>query len=222
MDIYVRRNGEQLGPLSENQVRTRIEVGVISPSDLAWTVGKASWQPLSSLIDLEVAEPPPISEMPKADDLDEINLVLNSLPHPSASADDESALVESSNLTNADLSTKSSSIRYRGQPNQGSQLVEFVPRSHGSNMRIFGSFAFITGVLALLLVLFITGPALNEAKQQLEKRDVFGSFRAEFSGKAAEERQTINSLATINKVAVTSGVILLVVGAGAWLAGSGE
>ena len=88
------------------------------------------------------------------------------------------------------------------------------------NLRSFGSFAFITGVLALLLVFFITGPMISDKKQQVEKRGVFASVGAEFSGKAAQERQSIDGLAAFNRVAFIGGIALVVIGAGARLAGS--
>ena len=60
MDIYVQKNGQQQGPFPETKIREGIDAGEFKPDDLAWTVGKASWQPLSALINLEVDQPPPI------------------------------------------------------------------------------------------------------------------------------------------------------------------
>ena len=62
MDIYVQKNGQQHGPIPETKVREGIDAGKYSPNDLAWTAGKASWQPLSVLIKLDVNLPPPITE----------------------------------------------------------------------------------------------------------------------------------------------------------------
>jgi hypothetical protein len=39
MEIYVIRNGEQLGPLSPENVRAQIESGNSSTADYAWTAG---------------------------------------------------------------------------------------------------------------------------------------------------------------------------------------
>lgn len=62
MDIYVQKDGQRLGPFPETKIRQGIDTGEFAPADLAWTTGKASWQPLSALINLDVNQPPPISE----------------------------------------------------------------------------------------------------------------------------------------------------------------
>ena len=62
MDIYVQKDGQQLGPFSEVKIRAGIDAGEFAPDDHAWTSGKASWQPISALISLDVNRPPPFSE----------------------------------------------------------------------------------------------------------------------------------------------------------------
>ena len=64
MDIYVQKDGQQHGPYPESKIRRGIDAGEFDPADLAWTVGKASWQPLSVLINLDTTNPPPFSVRP--------------------------------------------------------------------------------------------------------------------------------------------------------------
>jgi hypothetical protein len=60
MDIYVQKDGQQQGPFPESRIRQGIDGGEFDPADLAWTAGKAAWQPLSILIGLDVTQAPPI------------------------------------------------------------------------------------------------------------------------------------------------------------------
>jgi hypothetical protein len=60
MQIYVQKNSEQTGPFEEAQIRAGIDSGEFKTDDLAWTTGKASWQPLSTLLTLDTSNPPPI------------------------------------------------------------------------------------------------------------------------------------------------------------------
>jgi len=59
MEVYVHRNGEQLGPYSEDQVRAYLRDGTLHPSDLAWHEGVSDWAPLSSLPAFSHRPPPP-------------------------------------------------------------------------------------------------------------------------------------------------------------------
>jgi hypothetical protein len=47
MNIYVHRNGRQLGPFSESDIRAQLASGAILPADLVWWEGQAGWVPLS-------------------------------------------------------------------------------------------------------------------------------------------------------------------------------
>ena len=49
-DIFIAKNGQQLGPFSESQVREAIAKGFISPVDLCWKTGKAEWVPIGNVI----------------------------------------------------------------------------------------------------------------------------------------------------------------------------
>ena len=66
MDIYVQKDGQQRGPFPETKIREGIDAGEFAPADLAWTTGKASWQPLSALISLDVNQAPPVHERASA------------------------------------------------------------------------------------------------------------------------------------------------------------
>ena len=60
MDIYVHKDGQQQGPFTESRVRQGVDTGEFGSDDLAWIAGKASWQPLAALINLDVSKPPPM------------------------------------------------------------------------------------------------------------------------------------------------------------------
>lgn len=48
MDFLIHRDGREIGPYSESEVRSRLMSGAISSSDLAWHEGLPDWAPLSS------------------------------------------------------------------------------------------------------------------------------------------------------------------------------
>ena len=50
MQIYISKNGEQLGPFSVLDVRQRLESGAITYGDLAWRDGLKTWIPLSEMM----------------------------------------------------------------------------------------------------------------------------------------------------------------------------
>ena len=50
MDIYLHKDGQQLGPFSESELRTQLSGGRINETDLAWAEGNTDWQPLSTIL----------------------------------------------------------------------------------------------------------------------------------------------------------------------------
>jgi len=46
MQIYIHRNGQQLGPFTEAEIKSQLASGAISPQDNAWWEGQAGWVPL--------------------------------------------------------------------------------------------------------------------------------------------------------------------------------
>ena len=66
MQIYVGKNGQQLGPFSIEEVNRKLADGTFAASDLAWYEGAAGWAPLSSVAGvvippLAAATPAPVS-----------------------------------------------------------------------------------------------------------------------------------------------------------------
>ncbi|HKP93195.1 MAG TPA: GYF domain-containing protein [Chthoniobacterales bacterium] len=49
MQIYVGKNGQQLGPFSIEEINRKLADGTFSGSDLAWYEGAANWAPLSGV-----------------------------------------------------------------------------------------------------------------------------------------------------------------------------
>jgi hypothetical protein len=62
MQIYVGKNGQQLGPFSLEEVNHKLADGTFAASDLAWYEGAAGWAPLSSVTG--VAIPPAAAAVP--------------------------------------------------------------------------------------------------------------------------------------------------------------
>ena len=65
MNIYVAKNGNQLGPFSIDQIRSMLASRIVQLSDLAWTDGLPDWQPLSTILP-SPEMPPPISAIGSA------------------------------------------------------------------------------------------------------------------------------------------------------------
>ena len=49
MEIFISRDGKELGPYSPREIRDRIASGQLQRSDMAWYDGAADWMPLSEL-----------------------------------------------------------------------------------------------------------------------------------------------------------------------------
>src|ERR1043165_4944327 len=49
MEIYVGKNGQQLGPFSLEEVNRKLADGSFAGTDLAWYEGAAGWAPLSGV-----------------------------------------------------------------------------------------------------------------------------------------------------------------------------
>ena len=63
MNILVAKNGSQLGPFSENDIRAKLASGEFSPTDHGWHEGLTAWSPLAQLFG-DAAVPPPAPAMP--------------------------------------------------------------------------------------------------------------------------------------------------------------
>ena len=50
MNILVAKNGSQLGPFSESDLRAKLSSGEFAPTDFGWKDGMASWAPLSQIL----------------------------------------------------------------------------------------------------------------------------------------------------------------------------
>lgn len=48
MEFYIARDGQQSGPFSQEEVRRKLAVGEILPTDRGWQEGMAEWMPLST------------------------------------------------------------------------------------------------------------------------------------------------------------------------------
>ena len=50
MQIYVGKNGQQLGPFTLDEVNSKLADGTFVGTDLAWFEGAAGWAPLSQAV----------------------------------------------------------------------------------------------------------------------------------------------------------------------------
>jgi hypothetical protein len=60
MEWYYAKNGQQIGPVSEEQLLDEYRIGAIQGGDLVWNESMANWAPLSSIPGL-ISSPPPAS-----------------------------------------------------------------------------------------------------------------------------------------------------------------
>ena len=59
MQWYYSKNGTQLGPVEESELRAKLGSGEISAADLVWKDGMPDWLAASRVAELNVAVPPP-------------------------------------------------------------------------------------------------------------------------------------------------------------------
>src|SRR5205085_5178241 len=57
MQIYVGKNGRQLGPFSLEEVNRKLADGTFAGTDLAWYEGAAGWAPLSGVAGVIISQP---------------------------------------------------------------------------------------------------------------------------------------------------------------------
>jgi hypothetical protein len=55
--IYIFRNDEQIGPISEKEIIQKLACGDLLPTDFAWKEGMEDWQPLSTIISSPTNKP---------------------------------------------------------------------------------------------------------------------------------------------------------------------
>jgi hypothetical protein len=60
VSFYLARNGQQLGPFSELELREMIAAGKVASTDLVWAPGDAAWHPLSTVPGFAPIGPPPL------------------------------------------------------------------------------------------------------------------------------------------------------------------
>ena len=62
MQIFINKNGTQLGPFPDSQVAEMLRSGQVAGIDLAWSEGMETWKPLSSFAQFQshADGPPPI------------------------------------------------------------------------------------------------------------------------------------------------------------------
>jgi hypothetical protein len=62
MNWYYAKNGAQQGPVSLEDMKSRIAMGEVSSTDLAWSEGMADWMPVGSIAEFKVEPPAPAEE----------------------------------------------------------------------------------------------------------------------------------------------------------------
>jgi hypothetical protein len=62
MNWYYAKNGAQQGPISLEDMKSRIAMGEISATDLAWQEGMSDWMPIGSIAELKLEPAPPRPE----------------------------------------------------------------------------------------------------------------------------------------------------------------
>ena len=49
MDIYILRDGEEIGPFGKETTQTLLTQGSVAENDLAWRPGMPDWVPLNEI-----------------------------------------------------------------------------------------------------------------------------------------------------------------------------
>lgn len=62
MNWYYAKNGAQQGPISLEDMKSRIAMGEIGDSDLAWREGMSDWMPVGTIAELKPAPPAPAED----------------------------------------------------------------------------------------------------------------------------------------------------------------
>ena len=63
MDIYILRDGKEIGPFSEETTQTLLKQGSVVIGDLAWRPGMEKWVPLHDVL-YPAPPPPPQAQTP--------------------------------------------------------------------------------------------------------------------------------------------------------------
>ena len=64
MQIYIGKNGQQLGPFSLEEVNRKLADGTFAGTDLAWYEGAAGWAPLSGIAGVVIPQAPASTPAP--------------------------------------------------------------------------------------------------------------------------------------------------------------
>jgi len=62
--IYINENGQQIGPIAEQQVRELVQQGRVSPAAYCWYDGLPAWQPVTQALPGLLAAPAPVATAP--------------------------------------------------------------------------------------------------------------------------------------------------------------
>ena len=72
MEWYYTKDGEQVGPVTKDQLIQKISVGEVISNQLAWNESMADWEPISAIPELQLTSgsgqvmPPPMVQSPAA------------------------------------------------------------------------------------------------------------------------------------------------------------
>jgi len=170
MQIFINKNGNQLGPFAESQVAEMLKSGQIAGTDLAWSEGMETWKPLSSFEQFQAGAsgPPPIPGQPPV------------LPSPRRT---EPLSIWS--LVLGILSIAGCSL-FAGIPavicgHVGLVRIKRDPSLDGKGIAVAG---LITGYISVLVLPFIIGilaalalPAAIQAKEKAKQVQMLGNMR---------------------------------------------
>ena len=64
MNWFYSNNGQQAGPISEEELRNLLDTGIISDATLVWTEGMPNWKPAAEVLGVEPAAPAAAPSIP--------------------------------------------------------------------------------------------------------------------------------------------------------------
>jgi len=80
MNILIGKDGKQLGPFNEEQIRSMVDSGMLTLSDLAWHDGRPDWSPLWQIL----GTPPPLTTAAAIGSPDKLASNSSDVPRPQA------------------------------------------------------------------------------------------------------------------------------------------
>ena len=130
MNLYIGKDGKQLGPFAKEQVLPMVEAGLFSPTDLGWHDGIPNWIPLHELLGVSL----PASSHPSPPLLPSTEATRNTASRPASSLTKSTKEEAAAQTIKVDLA-----MRWLMTSTGAGVLLEFAPNRHFLVMAIIST-----------------------------------------------------------------------------------